>query len=73
MLEYVCANIVADVIIQLCDSVLPFLKDEGLFLCSGIIDSRESDVLEKLEQVGLRVRDRAESGGWVALVCEKGR
>lgn len=71
--DLVCANIVADVIIQLCDSVLPFLKDEGLFLCSGIIDSRESDVLEKLEQVGLRVRDRAESGGWVALVCEKGR
>ena len=71
--DLICANIVADVIIQLCDSVLPFLKEDGRFVCSGILDSREGDVLAKLEQVGLRVCERAESGGWVALVCEKGR
>ncbi len=71
--DIVCANIVADVIIMLCDSVLPFIKDDGVFVCSGIIDTREQDVLQKLSQIGLRVRDRYTSGGWVALVCEKER
>lgn len=71
--DIVCANIVADVIIKLCDSVLPFLKDDGLLVCSGIIDTRESDVAAKLNEVGLRIQKRMESGGWVALVCEKER
>ncbi len=69
--DIVCANIVADVIIKLCDSVMQFIKDDGIFVCSGIIDSRETDVLEKLEAVGLRVAERYTSAGWVALVCRK--
>ncbi len=71
--DIVCANIVADVIIMLCDDVLPFIKDDGVFVCSGIIDTREQDVVAKLSKIGLRIRDRYTSGGWVALVCEKER
>lgn len=69
--DIVCANIVADVIIKLCDSVLQFMNDDSIFVCSGIIDTRESDVLAKLESVGLRVVERYTSLGWVALVCRK--
>ena len=71
--DIVCANIVADVIIKLCDSVLPFLKEDGIAVFSGIIDVREADVLQKLAACGLRVRERMTSAGWVALVCEKER
>ncbi|MBP5618787.1 MAG: 50S ribosomal protein L11 methyltransferase [Clostridia bacterium] len=71
--DVVCANIVADVIIKLCDSVPPFLKEDGLFVCSGIIDTREADVTAKLCETGFAVKERMESGGWVALVCEKER
>ncbi len=69
--DIVCANIVADVIISLCDSVLDFISDEGMFICSGIIDTREADVLNKLSEIGLKVCERFESAGWVALVCRK--
>ena len=69
--DIVCANIVADIIISLCDNVTDFMADKGLFICSGIIDTRESDVLQKLDKVGLKVAERFESGGWVALVCRK--
>lgn len=70
--DIVCANIVADVIISLCDNVKTFMKDGGIFICSGIIDSRETDVTAKLSEVGLKVDERFTSGGWVALVCRKG-
>ncbi len=69
--DIVCANIVADIIISLCDNVLDFMSDDGLFICSGIINTREEDVLNKLNQIGLSVSERFESGGWVALVCRK--
>ena len=71
--DVVCANIVADVIIKLCESVTPFLKEDGLFVCSGIIDTREADVTAKLHETGFTVKERMESGGWVAIVCEKER
>ncbi len=70
--DIVCANIVADVIISLCDSVGAFLKDDGVFVCSGIIDTREADVLAKLKATGFEVTDRFTSGGWVAMICRKG-
>ncbi len=70
--DIVCANIVADVIISLCDNVLNFIDDDGMFICSGIIDTREDDVLAKLSEIGLIVTGRFESAGWVALVCRKG-
>lgn len=69
--DIVCANIVADVIISLCDNVLDFMTEDGMFICSGIIDTREADVLAKLAAVGLTVTERFESAGWVALVCRK--
>ncbi len=69
--DIVCANIVADVIIKLSDSVLQFMNDDSIFVCSGIIDTREGDVLDKLKSVGLRVVERYTSLGWVALVCRK--
>ena len=50
--DIVVANIVADVIMGLSPHVRPFLKPGGLFLCSGIIDERAAEVLEKLKTDG---------------------
>ena len=54
--DMVVANIVADVIIGLSGQVRPFLKEGGLFLCSGIIDTRAGEVEAALERVGLAER-----------------
>ncbi len=56
--DMVLANIVADVIMGLSGSVRDFLKPGGLFLCSGIIDDRAEEVLQKAEVRRLG-RDRA--------------
>ena len=67
----VVANIVADAIIALSPAVPGFLAPEGAYIVSGIIDTREQDVLTALAACGFRVDKRYTKGGWVCLVCEK--
>lgn len=68
--DIVVANIVADVIMGLSPHVRPFLKPGGLFLCSGIIDERAAEVLEKLKADGWDVFEQRSSGGWFSYLCK---
>ena len=53
--DVVVANIVADVIIGISPQVRPFLKEGGLFLCSGIIDDRAEEVADHLRRDGWEI------------------
>lgn len=68
--DMVVANIVADVIMGLSPHVRPFLKPGGLFLCSGIIDDRAAEVLEKLKADGWDVFEQRSSEGWFSYLCK---
>ena len=68
--DIVVANIVADVIMGLSPHVRPFLKPGGLFLCSGIIDDRAAEVLEKLKADGWGVFEQRSSEGWFSYLCK---
>ena len=63
----VLANIVADVIIPLSVRVPQMLAEDGVFLCSGIIDTRAHEVEAALKKNGLTVTRKREKNGWVAL------
>ncbi len=65
----VVANIVADAIIMLSKDASRFLAEVGVYIVSGIIDTREQDVLAALAACNLTVKERRESGGWLCLVC----
>lgn len=65
--DLVAANIVADVIIALTKQVPDYIKDGGVFLCSGIITERKEDVLEALKAAGFAVLDIKEKTSWVAI------
>ena len=69
----VLANIVADVIIPLSARAGEFLDTDGVFLCSGIIDTRAGEVEAALERNGLAVFERREQNGWVALAARAAR
>ncbi len=69
--DVVLANIVADVIISLSPFVKEFIKDDGIFICSGIIIDRKEEVVEKLKAAGLKIKKVRETGEWAAVVCEK--
>ena len=69
--DLVLANIVADVIIPLAPVVPRLLKEDGVFLCSGIIDTRGDEVAAALEAAGLHVIRRREKTGWIALEAKQ--
>lgn len=68
--DLVAANIVADVIIALTKQVPDYIKDGGVFLCSGIITERKEDVLEALKAANFAVLDIKEKTSWVAIATK---
>lgn len=69
--DLITANIVADAIIQLSPDVPAHLADGGVFIASGIIDSREGEVCAALSSCGLDVYKTKRLKNWVALACKK--
>ena len=67
--QIVLANIVADVIIALAPMVRSMMAEGGVFLCSGIIDTRAEEVAEKLREAGLELVESRTSEGWYAYTC----
>ena len=66
----VMANIVSDVIIALAPAVRPLLAEDGLFLCSGIIDTRAEEVRRALEASGFAIAETGRSEGWYSFTCK---
>ena len=66
----VLANIVADVIINLTDNIKTFMAEDAIFVMSGIIDTREQDVLAALDKNGFDIIERKPENGWVCLVSK---
>ncbi len=69
--DVVVANIVADVIILFCKDVASFMKDDAVFITSGIIDTREQDVIDAFNKYGFKIKARHTEGGWVCFECSK--
>ena len=67
----IAANIVADAIIMLSPAIPALLAEDGVYIVSGIIDTREQDVLAALDKCGFSVVERHEHGGWLCMVCKK--
>ncbi len=67
--DVIVANIIADVICYLAGPVRSHLKKNGTFICSGILDSREEDVMNALTVHGYTLRKRIQKGDWVCLVA----
>jgi ribosomal protein L11 methyltransferase len=64
------ANIIADVIILLCNDVKKFIKENGVFICSGIILEREEDVKNALENAGYEIINTVHEGEWACIVSK---
>ena len=69
--DVVVANIVADIIILFSSQVGDFLKDDGVFITSGIIEPREAEVTNAFIENGFEIIERYESSGWLCFVCKK--
>jgi ribosomal protein L11 methyltransferase len=68
----VLANIVSDVIIPLSAQVGRYMSSDGIFMCSGIIDTRADEVEGALKKNGLTILERIERDGWCAFAAAVG-
>ena len=65
--DIIAANIVADIIVMLCENVKNYMNPDAVFITSGIIVPREDDVVAAFEKNGLEIIARHESGGWLCF------
>jgi len=68
--QLVLANIVADVIIPLSAMAPSLLAPGGVFLCSGIIDTRCQEVADALRKNGFTILEKREKNGWVSYAAQ---
>ncbi len=66
--DVVIANIIADVIIFLLKDIRRILKEDGIFIASGIINLRLDEVLEALKTEGLEVLEVRMENDWCCVV-----
>ncbi|MDY3030616.1 MAG: 50S ribosomal protein L11 methyltransferase [Clostridia bacterium] len=69
--DVVAANIVADVIIGLTPKAREYMKEDGVFITSGIIEDRTDDVKAALEENGFEIVEIKQRKDWVSIVCRQ--
>ena len=69
--DIITANIVASAILSLAPHIPALLASGGLFVSSGIIDTRKEEVLAGLREAGLDPFEVREKRGWVCILCHK--
>lgn len=67
--DIICANIVADAIIRLAPALPARMKPSSVFIASGIIAGRRTEVEQALSAESFRLLDALEDGGWCALAA----
>jgi ribosomal protein L11 methyltransferase len=65
--DMVVANILSHVILILIEDLKRVLKPGGVFICSGIVDKNERQVVEALEKVGFEILGVGHKDEWVAI------
>ena len=71
--DIVLANIVADVIIPLAPVVPHFVKPNGLFICSGILEQRLPEVESAIRAAGLTIHSVRKIEDWCQITALPGQ
>ena len=69
--DVVLVNIVADVIIGLAPVLPAFLREDSILICSGILDTRLTDVTAALEKAGLAVTEIRAMEDWRSITAKR--
>ena len=68
--DIVVANIVADVIIPFASDVRRYLKKDGLFIASGIIEPRLEEVTEAIKENGFKIEEIKKENDWYCIISK---
>lgn len=69
--DIVVANILADVLVPLTPVIVNQMKKGGIYITSGIIDTKEETVVAAVKAAGLEVAEVTHQGEWVSVTARK--
>lgn len=69
--DLIVANIIAEAIITMSDSIGEYIKSGGVFISSGIILSKKDSVVEALERNNFKIYETKTQGEWVSIISIK--
>lgn len=69
--ELIVSNILAEIIVRFIDDAYQCLKDDGLFITSGIISQKSEEVTSALKQAGFTILETVMLEDWVSIVAKK--
>ena len=69
--DFVCANIVADIVIRLSECMGDYVKQGGLCAISGIIDTQAKRVVKEVKDKGFALVDESKENDWCAFLFKK--
>jgi ribosomal protein L11 methyltransferase len=65
--SFVAANIFSHIILELLQDISRVLTDEGILVCSGIIEENKQTVISAMENIGFEIVETAVKEHWVAI------
>ena len=65
--DIVAANILSQVILDLLKDIRRVLKSGGVFICSGIADKNEKQVVAAMKNIGFEILEISSQDEWVAI------
>ncbi len=66
--DVIVANIIADIIIKMNEDIEAFIKRNGYYIVSGIVDGREKDVITSLKEHNFTIEKMLQKGDWHAIL-----
>lgn len=69
--DVIVANIIAEVILNMTDSIKNYLNDGGIFISSGIISNKRDMVLGALTKNDFKIEEIKTQGEWVSIISVK--
>ena len=68
--DVIVANIIADIIAKLSENIADFMKKDGYFISSGIINDKKDFVISKLIDNNFEIVEERNDGEWNCIVCK---
>lgn len=69
--DIIVANILTEIIIPFVPDAYAHLNDDGLFICSGIIESKKNDVIKELKKYDFEILQVNQMKDWIAIISKK--
>lgn len=69
--DVIVANILAEIILRFVDDAYRLLRSDGVFITSGIIQTKKQEVKEGLLRAGFTIEETLTMEDWVAFIAKK--